>query len=154
MRYVLPLVLALTLLTLLAVASAAHAGKPGGCEEQPPHPSCKNEDPTPTPTPAPDITAHNFHFHPQNLPDTSVPADGIVAWFNEQGRHDISICAEGVGVIDGVCAEGDVLANSPGAFKEGETVIFDFDVFSSGTTVNYFCRFHVNKGMVGMVTVP
>ena len=148
MRYV-PLLMVIALLvTLLAAAATAYARPPddkGGCD---PWPTCKNGGDG-------DITVENFRFDPQNFPegDDSFPADGTVDWFNEEGRHNVSICNLGT-AVSGVCATEDVILNSPGDLQKGETGSFDFTLLAAGQ-YNYFCRFHgISKEMFGTVTWP
>ncbi len=123
---------ALTVVLLLSVAigGTIYAAKPGGCEEKPPHPSCKAE-PTPPPD-ALDIGAFRFGY----TPDPFIATDNSITVGVLDSRHTFT-------AVDG--------SFDSGPLKDEETYVISN--LSSGTHV-YFCSIHGIDRMKGRIIVP
>ena len=127
-------VLTVVLVLSVAIGGTIYAAKPGGCQEEPPHPSCKEgPTPTPAPTPAPlDIAAFKFWY----TPDPFTPTDDTITVGALDSRHTFTAV---VGSFDS------------GRLIPGETYVISN--LGSGTYV-YFCSIHGINRMKGKIIVP
>ena len=98
------------------------------------------------------IEASNFMFDPpifggeDYYPETTVDVHIVQASW-----HNVSVCKLGT-AVNGVCADTDVIFNKDfERNKQPISIDFSEGRFEGGTFFNYFCKFHIDRDMLGTI---